>query len=61
MGKVEGISRVVVGYRTEGYETVDMTSQGVDNLGEAAPYVVGAGTGTEVGVNAGYFLEVMVD
>ena len=26
MGKVEGISRVVVGYRTEGYETVDMTS-----------------------------------
>ena len=36
---------MVVGSSPDGYETVDLTSEGGENLGKVVPPVVGVGTG----------------
>ena len=54
-------ARIVVGYGVKGFETVDLTSKGGYFLVVAAPPAVGAGKGSESGVDMVLFFKVMED
>lgn len=45
LGIEEGIVGLVVGFRTEGYKTVELTSDGGERLGGSIPTMLGTGQG----------------
>ena len=59
LGTAEGRAKVIVCSGTEGYDTVDLTSEGVECLFVSTPHAEVEGTGAELGINAILLLEVM--
>ena len=49
-----------LGSRPEGYETLDLASQGGDHLEKVVRPMVGAGERAMLGMNNGSFLKVVV-
>ena len=61
LGIAEVRVRMVVGSGPEGFEKVDLTSNGGEHLVRADPILSGSGTRVKSDIDMVFFLEVMAD